>query len=153
MTHRLIYALILAGAVLLLSGCGGGKYRLFFEDTGFEAPKDLYAPGERVEITYNLIGTDTDYVFYSDDVDFEQDYDPIRGYIFRFTMPDHDVTMGVNTYSTMTYLPEPGIIPDPENGGSVEVPDDGSGERWFCPECGTENYGQYCSSCGLERPE
>ena len=153
MTRRTIRALIAAAAFLLLPGCGGEKYRLSFENSGFEAPKEMYAPGERVKVTYNLIGTDTDYTFYSDDVEFKQDYDPKQGYILRFVMPDHDVTLGVNSYSSMTYLPEPGMDPDPENIWGTKIPDDGSGERWFCPECGTENYGQYCSSCGLERPE
>ena len=145
--------LILTGVMLMLFGCSGEKYRLIFEESGFQSEKTAYAPGEAVEVTYDLIGTDTDYRFHSDDVDFEQDYDPKRGYIFRFTMPDHDVTLGVTSYSSMVMDPDAHPLPAGENGGlGMGASEDNSGERWFCPDCGTENYGQYCAECGLERP-
>ena len=121
MTRRLIQTLIVTGALLLLSGCGGEKYRLSFAHAGFEAPKEMYAPGERVKVTYNLIGTDTDYRFHSDDVEFEQGYDPKRGYIFRFTMPDHDVTLSVTSYSSMEMDPDAHPGQDPENGEPVDL--------------------------------
>ena len=28
-----------------------------------------------------------------------------------------------------------------------------SGAKWFCPECGTENYGKFCTNCGTKKPE
>ena len=145
-------ALILAVFALMLSGCFREKYRLIFEDSGFHSAKRKYAPGEQVEVTYDMIGTDMDYTFYSDDVDFERDFDA-EGYVFRFAMPAHDVTIGVSWRNTMTVDPGIGQPPDPDDGGGgTEMPDDYSGEKWYCPECGTENYGNYCAECGLSRP-
>ena len=87
-----------------LFGCGKAKYKLNLDDSFFESEKTMYAPGEKVTVRYDIIATDTDYSFYSDDVDFEQSYD--GGYVFTFIMPDHDVTLKVESHNTMEYEPE-----------------------------------------------
>jgi rhodanese-related sulfurtransferase len=69
------------------------KYKLTFNRCGFESEKIEYAAGEKVTVRYDIIATDTDYLFFSDDVDFKQDYD--GGYVFTFVMPEHDVALNV----------------------------------------------------------
>ncbi len=140
--------MILAGVILMLTGCLPKKYRLSFESPGFRTVKTLYAPGEAVEVSYR-IATDTDYWFHIGDVEFEQDYDPRRGVILRFTMPEHDVTIGVDRKNTMTFDPDAHSQPDGIS-GTGGVP---SGNGWICPECGEENSGKFCSECGHARPE
>ncbi len=83
------------------------KYKLKFSDSVFESERTLYAPGEEVTVRYDIIATDTDYTFYSNDVDFEQKYD--GGYVFTFIMPDHDVTLNVKSRNSMEYDPEANI--------------------------------------------
>lgn len=122
------------------------KYRLFFEGPGFRAEKTIYAPGDAVEVSY-MPATDTDYRFYSDDTDFEQDYDPARGILLCFTMPEHDVRIGVKARNTMT-SDRTSVMPPLMVGGIG-----GTGSRWYCPECGTENHGKFCTKCGNKRPK
>jgi len=72
-------------------------------DSGFESDKTSYAEGERVKIYYDMIATDMDYSFYTDSVDVELKtaYDPEKGYILKFRMPDHDVAVHVSSRNTM----------------------------------------------------
>ena len=102
-------SMLLAGLLLLTSlagGCGGEKYRLNFDGYGFESKRTEYAAGEKVTVYYDLIATDTDYTFTIDeDVEWKRDYDNAHGYIFRFTMPAHDVTISVESRNSM--LPDP----------------------------------------------
>ena len=77
----------------MMMGCTAKKYRVSFDSLGFKTAKTMYAPGDAVEVSY-MVGTDMDYRFYSDDVDFDQDYDWQKGVILRFTMPEHDVKDG-----------------------------------------------------------
>lgn len=96
---RLILCAI--GGVMMLSifGCGKQKYKLNFGSSDFESDKTEYSAGEEVTVRYDIIATDTDYHFYSDDVDFDITYD--GGYEITFTMPDHDVTLNVDSYNSM----------------------------------------------------
>ena len=89
------------------AGCGKEKHRLTFDSDGFSSKKTEYAAGEKVTVIFDwrYIGTDTDYRFYSDDVTFQQDFEPQKGYIFTFTMPDHDVAFTHTAENTMTALP------------------------------------------------
>ena len=89
------------------AGCGKEKHRLTFDSDGFSSKKTEYAAGEKVTVIFDwrYIGTDTDYRFYSDDVTFEQDFEPQKGYIFTFTMPDHDVTLHEESRNSMIYDP------------------------------------------------
>ena len=109
---------IIAAVIMIiaaLKGCTAGgntddmslftkKYDLHFDSSGFESEKTRYAAGEEVTVRYDIIATDTDYHFYSDDVEFTQDYD--GGYVFTFTMPDHDVTLNVESHNSMEYIPD-----------------------------------------------
>ncbi|MCR5673653.1 MAG: hypothetical protein K6F87_08075 [Lachnospiraceae bacterium] len=151
--------LVAALTLLTLVGCSAGedtvKYKLILNSSGFESKKTMYAPGEEVTVRYDIIATDTDYRFYSDDVEFKQSYD--GGYVLTFIMPDHDVTLNVESRNTMEYDPD-AYVPDepvPENDGipyGNETGDDTGEGTWFCPECGTKNEGRYCSECGLKKP-
>ena len=108
--------------ILFLTACSSKEtYRVNCE--GFNAKKTEYAPGEKVTVYYDTIGTDTDYSFRAEesDVKLEQHYDQTKGYILSFTMPEHDVTLIVESRSSMMMDPDahdftedPGTAPDPE---------------------------------------
>ncbi len=146
--------LFLTGVLLImcLSGCGKTEYNLLYDGYGFESKKTKYTAGETVTVYYDLIATDTDYSFFldCDDVSFKQDYDNSHGFVFTFTMPDHDVEFTHTAENTMTALP--GSY-QPDNGflgsGSQEPPEG----TWVCPECGNWNTGKFCSECGHKQPE
>ncbi len=91
-----------------LTGCFGDKYDLIL-DNGLEAPKKRYTAGASVEITYEFIATDTDYRFYSNDVDMKQSYEEGKGYVLRFKMPAHDVKVEVYHKNSMMYDPDAAV--------------------------------------------
>ena len=100
--------LIVIGALMMfsVSGCGKPKYKLNYDGYGFESRKTEYAAGEKVTVYYNFIATDTDYHFYiDDDVKMKERYDDDHGYVFTFTMPDHDVTLHEESHNSMIYIP------------------------------------------------
>lgn len=140
--------------MLGMAGCGKEKYRLTFDSDAFSSRKTQYAAGEKVTVVYDYryIGTDTDYRFFSDDVDFKQDYDPKKGYVFTFTMPDHDVKFTHSATNSMTPLPG-SYQPEPFFGSGNVDPEDLPEGYWRCPECGAVNAGKYCSECGHKQPE
>ena len=100
--------LMIAGVMMMgLFGCGKAKYRVNFESEWdkecFSGVKDSYAGGERVKLVFGreFIGTDTDYEFYVDDERVSANYSESKGFIINFTMPDHDVTVKVNSVNSM----------------------------------------------------
>ncbi len=100
-------AIFLGGTLMiLLGGCGTKKYTVSFGEGYVPLEKTKYAAGESVSVSFDMIATDTDYSFFSDDVEFEQSYDPARGYVFTFTMPDHDVKIDMRTRNSMEYDPD-----------------------------------------------
>lgn len=109
MKHAKRWILILMGGMMMLSlfGCGKPKYKLQFDGFGFQSEKTEYAEGETVTVRYDLIATDTDYRFWLDDdtVEMDRDYDDAHGYIFRFSMPAHDLTLHVSSHNSMAYIP------------------------------------------------
>ena len=105
----LMVILILNSAVCM-SGCSpkvktynvdycGGKS--FYTDA-----EDAYRPGEEVTLYYHIIATDTDYSFYLDGELLNVTYDAYKGYVIRFTMPEHDVKLECEMKNTMEYIPE-----------------------------------------------
>lgn len=110
MRHIKRMCILLLGAILMFSlfGCGKQKYKLNYDGSDFDSRKKEYTAGEKVTVYYNMIATDTDYHFWMDDdsVDFNQDYDPQHGYVFTFIMPDHDVTLHMDSQNSMMYTPK-----------------------------------------------
>ena len=75
--------------------------------TAQPASKTAY-PGQTVKFTFPYVLTDTDYRFYMDGepyYDFE--YDDMKGFVFKFTMPDHDITLDFTTINSMEALVYP----------------------------------------------
>ena len=105
---KLLFLIFLGvSGMLSLFGCGRQKYKLHFDGYGFQSSKTAYAAGEKVTVYFDLIATDTDYRFWLDDesVKLNQDYSERRGYVFTFTMPDHDLTLHVSSRNSMEYIP------------------------------------------------
>ena len=104
---RLIAILLGVCMMFTLFGCGKPKYKLRFEGHGFQSSKTEYAAGEKVTVYYDMIATDTDYRFWLDDesVKLTQDYDGRHGYVFTFTMPEHDLTLHMESHNSMVYVP------------------------------------------------
>ncbi len=106
-SRRIWRAVLLGGMLMImLGGCGEKKYSLTFGDSFFTSEKTKYAAGENVTVCYDMIATDTDYTFFSDDVEFQERYDQGRGYVITFTMPDHDVKIDLRTRNSMEYDPD-----------------------------------------------
>jgi len=103
-----------------LFGCGKPKYKLIFDNSGFTSGKLKYAQGEQVTVIYEGIATDTRYSFYSDDVDFAEKYEADKGYVLTFTMPEHDVRIGVERQNTMEIDPGALVTSTGEEDGKKE---------------------------------
>lgn len=128
-------------------GCGAKKY-VVNANGGYELDKKSYAAGEEVKAYFKYIATDTDYTFYceNEDVKIKTEYDNAVGYVITFTMPDHDVTLGVKSRNTMTIDFEADPAPP------AAEPDNQFIGGWKCPECGNINAGPYCAECGRKKP-
>ena len=81
----------------------GKKYRYCAEAKNGERidPPEQARVGEMVVIYYPMIATDTDYSFRVDGMYFQPDYQTEKGFIFRFVMPDHDITIQCNERNSM----------------------------------------------------
>lgn len=93
----------------------------------YENAKEEYAAGDQVELYFSMIATDTDYHFYLDGADLDQSYDEEKGFILRFTMPDHDVKLTCESKNSMVWIPptdpsEPGVKLISSYRGSVALP-------------------------------
>ena len=116
-------AALLCGTVAAgLSGCTSAPvYHIDYNGEEFcyeKAPTDFRA-GDKVKLYYTLIATDTDYAFYLDDERIHPDYDWQKGFIIEFTMPDHDVSLRVESYNLMVFVPDDGERD--ESGGEYEA--------------------------------
>ena len=102
-------AVLIAAFCLITAGCGSGtKYNVDYsgQKDSYSNAEDSYAAGTKVELIYDAIGTDTDYPFYLDGEQISPDYEEGKGYILRFTMPEHDIALLVETHGSMTALPD-----------------------------------------------
>ena len=97
--------LILLGGIMMLhfSGCGKTAYAVDYrgQKDEYRDARDTYKAGEKVKLTYHMIGTDTDYSFYLDGERLNPDYKEGKGFILKFTMPDHDVQLECRAVNSM----------------------------------------------------
>jgi len=103
-----VILLILAlGAAFCLMGCAGETYRVDYDGVKelYEGAKDSYRAGQEVTLYFTMIATDTDYFFYLDGEPIDFDYDDKKGFIIRFTMPNHDVKLECRSVNSMVYIP------------------------------------------------
>ena len=105
-TTRKALIIILIGAMLMmtLGGCFGKRYKVTAE--GFTQKKKTYTAGQKVTLFFEFIATDTDYSFYSNDVELKQNWDNDHGYVFTFTMPEHDVLVQWHSENSMIWNPD-----------------------------------------------
>ena len=108
------------------------KYKVDYDGSKewYQNAKDAYAAGEEVEVWYDLIATDTDYSFYLDGEPINYSYDDEKGFVIRFTMPEHDVRLTCKHVNSMIYQPptdpkEPGVMLIDCYRGTVATPDGG----------------------------
>ncbi len=144
-----------------------GLYKVIYQKrsfAGFSSEKIYYAPGEKVEVIYSGLMTDTSYTFYVTVKDHEVKYDDRNFYRITFVMPEHDVEVSCGIQSIMMYNnnnnPGPigmmGIDPlkkmreeQEKQFASAKQPDE-----WFCTECGHKNKGgKFCRECGTKKYE
>ena len=81
----------------------GKKYRVDYngQKNFLKGAKDLYKPGEEVRVCYNFIATDTNYYFYVDGKPFSPDFNAGEGYVISFAMPEHDVSIKIESKNSM----------------------------------------------------
>lgn len=104
----LLFLLIGGILVFSLTGCFGGvKYQVDYDGCkdSFRGAKDSYRAGAKVKLYYDYVATDTDYSFFLDDERLSPDFNGFHTYIIRFTMPDHDVKLTMESHNSMNYIP------------------------------------------------
>ena len=79
---------------------GRKKYNLT-ADGWFEGQKEKYYEGQKVELSFPYIATDTNYSFFIDGEPVYPPYEKDKGYVIRFAMPARDVTVSVTSQNTM----------------------------------------------------
>lgn len=93
--------------MLSLFGCFSQKPTYAVDYDGqksfYKGAKDFYYAGETVEFSFYLIATDTDYSFFLDGERYNALYEDGRGYVIRFTMPEHDVTFTMESRNSMVW--------------------------------------------------
>lgn len=75
------------------NGSGKNSYNVDYhgQKDMFTGAENSYREGETVELSYGLIATDTDYSFIVDGQVVKANWNEKKGYIIKFTMPDHDI--------------------------------------------------------------
>ena len=122
--------LLIGVLVMVLSACGGKKYRLDLDNSGLKSRRKSYAAGAEVTVYFDRIATDTDYYFTcdSDDVILTRSFDDRHGFVLTFTMPAHDVKLYVDHRNSMEpeyrQKPEETVEEEPSSGEEEEVSDE-----------------------------
>ena len=105
--RRKIGIVILLGVLMMgLFGCAK-KYKVDYNGhkAAFPGAKDSYRAGEKVRLVYDIIATDTDYSFHVEGAEYRIDYSDGEGYVVTFTMPNHDVSVQVESRNSMVWEP------------------------------------------------
>lgn len=91
-----------------LFGCGKNSYNVDYhgQKDMFSGARDSYKVGDTVELSYGLIATDTDYSFFVDGQAVNANWDAKKGYIIKFTMPDHDIEVYCTHRNSMEKISE-----------------------------------------------
>ena len=71
------------------------KYRIDLcgQEICYENVKSSYKEGSEVVLYFGMIVPDTEYSFYLDGKGLCYGYHPKKGFVLRFTMPNHDVQL------------------------------------------------------------
>lgn len=97
LTTAILFFLLL---MFCMTGCMEKKYKVDYDETFFSGKKKAYRPGEEAEFVLEVIGSDMTTVIYLDGECIPSEYDENKGYVVRFTMPEHDVKL------TVEYIPD-----------------------------------------------
>ena len=127
---------------------------------GFFPAEQMCDPGDPVELCFSAWGTDTSYEFIADADDLKVTFETGRGYVIRFTMPEHDVVVSFssrncmmnNSGPTFSTMMGSGIVDLPSKPEAEKIQPVKEGE-WRCPACGNVNSGRFCTECGGIKPE
>ncbi len=92
---------------MALSSCGEKSYKVDYngQKSSYENARDSYKAGEKVEFYFRYVATDTDYSFYLDGKKLNPLYEEDKGYVIKFTMPSHDVSVKWKSTNSMMYYP------------------------------------------------
>lgn len=91
-----IMILVVMTMAFFLTGCFAKKYTVHYWDG-----EKKYPAGKNVTLCFDLIATDTDYRFYMNGEYFRPEYDEQKGFVFKFVMPEQDVTIDVVSVNSM----------------------------------------------------
>ena len=107
-------AALMIGVMLmsLFTGCFAKRYSVDYsgQKESYLHAKDSYRAGEKVEIFFDRIATDTDYSFYLDKERLSPLYDDKKGFVITFTMPAHDVVLEYRSRNSMIVEPEETLL-------------------------------------------
>ena len=103
-TILLFLILVIFAVLLVVLGCTAKTYDVDYcgEMQMYEGAKASFVPGTTVTLYYTLIASDTDYTFYLDGEKLSVALDASKGFMIRFTMPDHNVKLECVAENTMT---------------------------------------------------
>ncbi len=110
--RKKLIKIIATGAIIVsllsLFGCSSNKYKVDYCGAKYcyIGAKDAYRAGKEVVLYFELVATDTDYSFKLDGESLNFTYDPQKGFILRFTMPEHDIKLECISRNSMTYIPD-----------------------------------------------
>ena len=143
-----------------------GTYMVSPASMGYKYKDDrvYYRPGERVEVDYWAVGSDTSYHVTVNAPDLEVKYGSVIH--ISFTMPEHDVNILMEAQSVMTphntgftglngfmgMFMDMANTTETQKPVSADNPVVSDGSEWTCPLCGSKNKGNFCCECGGARP-